>query len=164
MCMFKQQRGKQQSKPMMCHADVTDSNGQAVDERVAWKRAVRLAALSLAEGHFNQLFSMVWITWPHDFAHDPAPITMYPLPWDQFCATIDTSSKLKTSRFVGVACLVSTLRSYTVSPCAKIAKVCVLRRLHCHLPHHSASTRGWKELLIVRNCRQWLRTVDVQMS
>ena len=99
-------------------------------------------------------------------------------------STVDTLSKLKTPRSVGVAGLANAMRGSTVSRSAE--SVCVWRR-HCHGPHHSegtgvptrtethaytmisavflpASTRAWKELMIGCNTRtvaSHIRFVDV---
>ena len=178
----------------MCHADVTDSKRNSCGQELLREHELTRgraadgchqfsSVVSLVQGYFSQSFSNGLDHMATRFCtrlsnHHSASSVV-----DQVCATIDTPSKLKTPRSVGVAGLVGTLRS-TVSP---YAKVCVLRRRHCYWAHRSeskrvptttekhadmissavfpaASTRGWRELMIGRNYREWLRTFNVQMS
>ena len=101
--MFKERRGKQQiqAEDVQCGCDGFERTSCAKSSKsyhvlphgVRKRKAsvccttshnlmfMQWMLLSLVEGHFNQLASIVWIMWPQDLAHDSTPIAVRTLPW-----------------------------------------------------------------------------------
>ena len=78
---FKRTVCKRAASLALCFRTTCEKEGQA-SAAPPHMSSCSFKALSLAEGHFNQLASTVWIICQQDLAHDSTPMTVYPLLWN----------------------------------------------------------------------------------